>query len=315
MKRGGLPEEVGNPEDAKEIPMADPVDDLFRQVVMSPFLIFTDLDGTLLDHETYRWKEAEPALALCRRRSVPVILVSSKTRAEMDVLRVQLGLSSPYISENGGGIFFPVGGISTPPPVAVHDGGSWKWSLGPPYEHLVEALDAIRKELGWSIRGFSEMSPHEISQLTGLNPETGRLAAMREFDEPFVVSDPQVVDMEALDAAAKGRGLQVTIGGRFYHLQGKNDKGEAVRKLIAWYRDQEPASSLITMALGDSPNDFTMLQQVDCPVLVRSRRSYPEWGDKIPGLSVTRETGPRGWNKAVLKILSRSLKGGESRHV
>jgi len=71
------------------------------------FLIFTDLDGTLLDHDTYGWEEALPALDLCRRLGVPVILVSSKTRAEMDVLQNRLGLSAPFISENGGGIFFP----------------------------------------------------------------------------------------------------------------------------------------------------------------------------------------------------------------
>ena len=76
---------------------------------MSPpfFLVFSDLDGTLLDHNTYGWKEAVPALELCRTRGVPVILASSKTRAEMDVLRRRLSLSAPFISENGGGIFFP----------------------------------------------------------------------------------------------------------------------------------------------------------------------------------------------------------------
>jgi mannosyl-3-phosphoglycerate phosphatase len=282
---------------------------------MSPFLIFTDLDGTLLDHDTYGWQEAEPALALCRRTPVPVILVSSKTRAELDLLRVQLGLSSPFISENGGGIFFPEEETSKPPRLAVRDKGFWKWSLGPPYEHLVEALGAIREELGWKIRGFSEMSSHEISQLTGLDLENSRLAAMREFDEPFVVAEPEIVDTETLNAAANARGLRITTGGRFHHLQGKNDKGEAVKKLIAWYQDQQPSSSLTTVALGDSPNDFTMLQQVDHPILVQSYRSYPELVHKIPGLTITRETGPRGWNEAVLEILSRSPKGGESRHV
>jgi mannosyl-3-phosphoglycerate phosphatase len=282
---------------------------------MSPFLIFTDLDGTLLDHDTYRWEEAEPALGLCRQTPVPVILVSSKTRAEMDLLRVQLGLSSPFISENGGGIFFPVEETLKPPRLAVRDKGFWKRSLGPPYEHLVEALGAIREELGWKIRGFSEMSPHEISQLTGLDLENSRLAAMREFDEPFVVAEPEIVDTETLSAAANARGLRITTGGRFHHLHGKNDKGEAVKKLIAWYQDQQPSSSLMTVALGDSPNDFTMLQQVHHPILVRSYRSYPELVHKIPGLKITRQTGPRGWNEAVLEILSRSPKGGESRHV
>jgi len=70
-------------------------------------LIFTDLDGTLLDAETYSWQEAGEALDLCRRHRVPVILASSKTRAEIEILRDRMMLSDPFISENGGGIFLP----------------------------------------------------------------------------------------------------------------------------------------------------------------------------------------------------------------
>jgi mannosyl-3-phosphoglycerate phosphatase len=230
----------------------------------------------------------------------------------MEVLRDQLGLSSPFISENGGGIFFPVEERPRPPRVAVRDKGFWKWSLGPPYEHLVEALGAIQKELGWKIRGFSQMSAHEISRLTGLDLENSRLAAMREFDEPFVLAEPDIGNTETLSAAAKTRGLRVTTGGRFHHLHGKIDKGEAVKKLVAWYQDRQPSLNFTTVALGDSPNDLTMLQQVDQPVLVRSRRSDSKWVHNIPGLRITRETGPRGWNDAVLEILGRSPKGGES---
>ena len=62
------------------------------------FLVFTDLDGTLLDHDTYGWEAASPALAQCRERGIPIVLVSSKTRAEMDNLRRRMGLSMPFIS-------------------------------------------------------------------------------------------------------------------------------------------------------------------------------------------------------------------------
>ena len=74
---------------------------------MRHYVVFTDLDGTLLDHDTYGWEEARPALERCKRLFIPIVLVSSKTRAEMDHLRVKLSISSPFISENGGGIFFP----------------------------------------------------------------------------------------------------------------------------------------------------------------------------------------------------------------
>ncbi len=67
---------------------------------------FTDLDGTLLD-QNQSFAPAQPALEACRQTGVGLILVSSKTRAEIDVLRRRLGLVAPFIAENGGAIYFP----------------------------------------------------------------------------------------------------------------------------------------------------------------------------------------------------------------
>jgi mannosyl-3-phosphoglycerate phosphatase len=279
--------------------------DVSPKAIVPFVVIFTDLDGTLLDHETYGWEEAKPALNLCRTLKVPLILVSSKTRAEMNVLRRELGLTSPFISENGGGIFFPEEGSHPIPPDSVVENGLWKWSLGFPYQALVKALREIRDELGWKIRGFSDMSLEEISDLTGLDLESSRLASLREYDEPFILVEEDKRDPHVLYDAAKQKGLNITSGGRFYHLHGKNDKGVSVDKLVAWYGEKH--SRVMTMALGDSPNDFSMLKRVTHPVLVRSSRLFPELQALIPGLQVTKEKGPRGWNAAVLEMLNKEF--------
>jgi mannosyl-3-phosphoglycerate phosphatase len=279
--------------------------DVSPKAIVPCVVIFTDLDGTLLDHDTYAWEEAKPALNLCKALKVPLILVSSKTRAEMNVLRNELGLTSPFISENGGGIFFPEEGLHPVPPDSVVEAGLWKWSLGLPYQSLVKALREIRDELGWKIRGFSDMSHEEISDLTGLDLESSRLASFREYDEPFILVEEGKRDPDVLYDAAKQRGLNITSGGRFYHLHGKNDKGVSVDKLVAWYGEQH--SYVMTMALGDSPNDFSMFKRVTHPVLVRSSRQFPELQALIPGLQVTKEKGPKGWNAAVLEILNKEF--------
>jgi len=268
----------------------------------TPFqIIFTDLDGTLLDHQTYGWEKAMPALHLCKKLDVPVILVSSKTRAEMDKLRIRLPISAPFISENGGGIFFPSEISGTPPPGASLDKDLWKLSLGLPYSRLVRGLQGIRNELGLNIKGFSDMSIKEISRLTGLDREDSQLAAMREYDEPFIILDKKRLDREVLFRAATNRGLTITEGGRFFHIQGKNNKGLAVEKVVSWYK--EVRGNVFSIALGDSPNDFSMLERADCPILVKSQKDYSELGEKIPRLKITREIGPKGWNSAVLDIL------------
>jgi mannosyl-3-phosphoglycerate phosphatase len=269
--------------------------------MVCPLLIFTDLDGTLLDHDTYRWDKAKPALDLCRELEVPVILVSSKTRAEMHALHLELGLASPFVSENGGGVFFPVDSALDPPSEALLVDAFRKWSLGSPYPEIVSALRDIRDELHWTIRGFSDMTVDEISELTGLDSEKAHLAAMREYDEPFLVTDREEVDRERLGEAAAKRGLQVTEGGRFYHLHGACDKGRAVDKLTRWYKKY--CGPMTTIALGDSPNDFTMLKRVDHPVLVKSSRAYPNLFKAIPSLKTTEETGPAGWDAAVSALL------------
>jgi mannosyl-3-phosphoglycerate phosphatase len=272
------------------------------------FIIFTDLDGTLLDHDTYEWEEAMPALNMCRDLHVPVILVSSKTRAEMDHLRRKLSISSPFITENGGGIFFPGKSLNDPPPKATFDKGMWRWSLGLPYPQLVKGLHEIRDELGCDIKGFSDMSIKDISRLTGLDDEASRLASMREYDEPFIVADNGSFDRKGLYEAAARRGLTVTEGGRFFHLQGMNDKGQAMERVISWYK--KLYKKVVSVALGDSPNDYPMLERADHPVLVGAQKDYSAFIVKVPRLRVSPKPGPGGWNTIVLEILREKEEAG-----
>lgn len=278
-------------------------------------LIFTDLDGTLLDHRTYDWKEALPALGRCREMGVPVILASSKTRAEMNALRSELNLSDPFVSENGGGVFFPAETFKEAPNSASpsktegkHNAVRlWEWSLGTSYIHLVRSLRDIRSVLGWSLKGFSEMDIDEIARLTGLDREAARLAAMREYDEPFIFLGQEPKDLKPLYKEAAAKGLTVVSGGRFYHLLGNNDKGKALARISSWYDRQFSFDSqtghIPTVALGDSPNDFSMLIRADFPVLIRSERDFPELMEKVPKLKITQYKGPKGWNAAILDIL------------
>jgi mannosyl-3-phosphoglycerate phosphatase len=274
-----------------------------------PFVvIFTDLDGTLLDPDTYGWQDAKPALELCDKHRFPVIIASSKTRAEIVFIQECLEISAPFIVENGGGIFFPEHEFYKAPPGANPVDHLRRLSLGVSYPEVVKAFQKIQTELGWDMRGFSQTSIEEIARLTGLDLEASRRAAMREYDEPFLILEKKKVSLDRLDEAAMRKGLRVTRGGRFYHLHGEFDKGLAVRRVEAWYRTYH--ERVLTVALGDSPNDFSMLRNVDLPVLIRSSSEYEGLEQSIRGLITTKEPGPRGWNRAVLDILGDKLKGG-----
>ena len=271
-------------------------------LVSPQYIVFTDLDGTLLDENTYAWDEALPALDLCKRMKIPIILVSSKTRAEIEVLYHTLALSAPFVSENGGGIFFPGKKGAPPCPGSIFDRGLWKFSLGVPYTSLIQVLREIEIELGLDIRGFSGMKIEEISSLTGLDMEASQRASLREFDEPFLIHPDGAFEKKALFDLTARKGLTVTEGGRFYHLQGKHDKGKAVEKIIAWF--QKKGREVLSIGLGDSPNDFSMLKKVHRPFLIRSERNYPGIKDNIQGLVITEEKGPAGWNTAILNTIN-----------
>jgi len=265
------------------------------------FLIFTDLDGTLLDHDSYRWEEAKPALSHCQKNRIPVVMVSSKTSSEIEVLQRDMKLNCPFISENGGGIFFP----GNFPSAQLIEGilpanEKLKLILGKPYDYLVSQLDEISMETGISLKGFSQMSREEIIELTGLSPRECGLAIKRDFDEPFIVLDKEK-NREQLYFSAEKRGLMISEGGRFYHLHGQSDKGKAVNRLISIYERMH--GGIFSIALGDSPNDFAMFEFVDQAVLIKSKKKFKNLEKMFPGIIITEKQGPEGWNMAVLGLL------------
>ena len=75
----------------------------------SSTVIFTDMDGTLLDHHTYSFAAAEPTLGKLPTKGIPVIPNTSKTYAEMVQLRDKIGLNGPFIIENGAAAYIPHG--------------------------------------------------------------------------------------------------------------------------------------------------------------------------------------------------------------
>jgi mannosyl-3-phosphoglycerate phosphatase len=259
-------------------------------------LVFTDLDGTLLDEDTYDWSAAREALAALADRRVPVVLCSSKTRAEMRPLARILGIDAPLIVENGGAVV-----SRTMPPDARWrlDDDEWLLELGTPRPALLRALAEIAEETGAQVKGFARFSTEEVSRLTGLSAAAAALASQRQYDEPFLVEKDEIARVAA---AAQRRGLRVTRGGRFHHLTGPVDKGRAVKEARALYAADSPPA---TLGLGDSANDLPFLAAVDRPLVIPrpGGRIDPDLAASLPAAERAPAPGPAGWNAAVLAVL------------
>lgn len=273
-----------------------------RSEVENIHIIFTDLDGTLLDRDTYSFAAAAPALRLLSERRCPLVICTSKTRAEIEVFRERLENKAPFISENGGAVFIPRDSFTVSVGRTREIGGYLAIELGMPYDHLRAAIEEIRSKTGCNVVGFGDMTVEDVARDAGLDPASARLARMREYDEPFVVPDPLCVGAVLTEIEAAG--LRYTRGGRYFHLTGENDKGRAVSLLVALFREEY--GSVTTIGLGDSGNDLPMLAATDIPVLVQKPDgSYEETDFEVMHAE---GIGPEGWNRAVCEILGRNIK-------
>ncbi len=269
---------------------------------MKRIIIFTDLDGTLLDADNYSFESALDALDVVKEKNIPLIICSSKTRTEIEFYRRELDNHHPFITENGGGIFIPenyfdfdISEIGLKPDKSEN---YLLIRLGAKYSELRKSMVKL-KEKGLSIKGFGDMNVREIVEITGLSIEEAKMAIKREFDEPFIFyGDERKKDI--LLNNIKKMNLNITMG-RFYHLMGNSDKGKAVSILIKLYRKK--FCEIITIAIGDSLNDLPMLEKVDYPVIVRKTDGKYDPNIKLKNVIKANGTGPEGWNDAVLKIL------------
>jgi mannosyl-3-phosphoglycerate phosphatase len=265
-------------------------------------VIFTDLDGTLLDHETYSFDPAQDALKEIERRGIPLVLCTSKTRTEVERSRRALDNRHPFIVENGGATFIPIGYFPFAYPYQREVSGYHIIEYGVPYPRLVEILMAVRSESGVRIGGFSDLSVEQVAAVTGLPMEEARLAKVREYDEPFFVKGPPE-ELDRVKTLFRKRGFRCTRGGRFYHLTGPNDKGKAMADVVRLF--ERAYGEIRTVGIGDSQNDLPMLWAVDVPILVQRIDGRHDPTVRAPNLIRVQGIGPQGWRTAVLDLLVR----------
>lgn len=249
----------------------------------APLLIFSDLDGTLLDHSSYSWAAAGPALDLLDELGAPVVLASSKTAAEVRVLQAEMGLSGwPAIVENGAGVI----GLS-------------EQSAVPRYADMRRCLDQVPATLRALFEGFGDMALERVTALTGLAQEDAARACMRAFSEPGVWHGSEAQE-DAFTQALAAQGITARRGGRFLTLSFGGTKADRMTEIAAKFRPKH------TIALGDAPNDIEMLEAAEFGVVIANPHhpALPPLAAERDGRIIrTTKSGPEGWNEAVLHLV------------
>ena len=246
-------------------------------------LVFTDLDGTLLD-DAYRFTGAEAALARLAEQRIPLVLATSKTRAELKPLSAQLPGVPGLIFENGAGITCP--GPSGPQTTL----------FGPGYAALLAILESLGSAAA-PFEGFASLGPARVEGLTGLAPRAVTQAMAREASEPGLFHGDEKA-LARFRAALAPHGLRAVHGGRFLHVMPKRDKVDGLRTLAALLAPEAP-----TLALGDGENDRAMLEAATFAVVMPRKDGTRLALKRTEGVTIAPAPGPEGWGPAVLAQL------------
>lgn len=254
---------------------------------MTQWMVLTDLDGTLLDHDSYDWRPAEPALQALQALNIPVIAVTSKTAAELVSLRTEIPYLAPLMAcENGAVVIDDRSGTRT------------REVLGEATDTLIGWFEQATREAGARGIGFHQASDQQVADWTGLSLWDAAQARAREASLP-VYYPTDWPGRAAFIHAVETLGGRVLEGGRFLHLAGDADKGSALGWLVQRLNIDH------TVALGDGGNDDAMLTRATIGIRI------PTAGIRRPeSLTTIRrasQPGPAGWNEAMLSLLNQGL--------
>ena len=268
-------------------------------------LVFTDLDGTLLDHETYGFEPARFAIEQLKHKGVPLIFNSSKTFAEMRELHRAMGLEpSPMISENGAGVFLPKQQFERGSARWLDRDEYWLVAQSESRQYWLDVIKAFpRDEL--SIQTFDTLGTEGVAEITGLTLVAANLACQREFSEPTRLQGSAQAITAFIDFI-RARGGQVQQGGRFNTISGDCDKGRSMQWLANLIAQTE-GCEVRTLALGDAPNDLSMLYAADTGVWIRSAHLSIPAAVSSAGFVVTSKPGPQAWGDAVIDWLQAKI--------
>lgn len=261
-------------------------------------LIFSDLDGTFLNHNDYSFEAAKPALKIIQQKHIPLIFTTSKTKAEVIALQEKVGIIEPFITENGAALFIPKGYQDLDLEELEEYGGYKVVNFGKSYKEVLQFYEHNKKRFG--MRGFSDMNVEDVIRLTDLDRANALLAKTRDFTEPVVLED--LSKLAELESEADKYDLKLTKGGRFYHLIAKKqDKGVAVKQTKILF-EKLFHTSIRSIGLGDGKNDIAMFENVDQAIAIKNYHGeYVECD--VANLQRSTFMGSKGFNEMVLKYV------------
>ena len=276
-----------------------------------PIVVVTDIDAGLLEPGTRSLPDERAALSFLSEHGIPLIINSSRSRAEIERLHHTLDIVTPFISEHGSALFLPHGYLPFVPDRARPAVGGHVIEFGRRYYEVVDTVRLVCRELSLEIVGFAGLSIDEVARELGISSGEAQLVKLREYTELFRIEDESEATLSRLFKALRRRGLRCYRRGRHYLVSATPNRTDSLRTLKALWK--EARGEHVMVGLGDSEDDVSWLQIVDVPIFVEDGRSgVPSRVlRKLPTVRLTERRGRLGWSDAIFEFVGKAITSRE----
>ena len=260
---------------------------------MQKILIFTDLDGSLLHRDTFKFDSIKDYIVSLVNRGIIIIPNSSKTEKEIEKFSEELGVKLPYISENGSSIQ----GLDL-----INANFPNKIVLSRDKEELIKIFnDKVPEQLKNKCIEISKINKKEQEKIFSQKDDNLKNALNRKYTLPFLFKGDKT-EKNKLSKILSSSSLTFQEGGRVVNLCDNINKVKSMNKVIKILKKTE--DKIKTIAVGDNYNDLDMLKSCDIPCLVFNDKFKLDHIN-IDNLIFSNKPSPEGWADVIKKALAK----------
>ena len=257
-------------------------------------LIFTDLDGSLLDRDTFKFDKISKYIKDLISKGIFIIPNSSKTKVEIEKFNNDLDEDLPFVVENGAAIY----NLNL-----INSSFPEKISLS---REINEILEIFNKKVSSNQKSkckfIKDLTSERQSQIFGQSKEKVKLAMNREYSIPLLFDGSKGEKVDLIKSV-NNAGLSLHEGGRLINLCDKISKSQAMKHVVKIFK-KISKEELITIGVGDNFNDLDMLKNSDIPCLVFNDKFTME-KININNCLVSKKPAPEGWEEVVKLALDK----------
>ena len=256
-------------------------------------VIFTDLDGSLLHRDTFKFDTIKDYISSLVDQGIILIPNSSKTEKEIEKFNEELGVMLPYISENGSSIQ----GLNL-----INANFPNKIVLSREKEELIKIFnDKVPEQLKDKCIQISKINKKEQEKIFGQKDDNLKNALNRKYTLPFLFKGDKN-EKNKLSKILSDNSLTLQEGGRVINLCDNINKVKSMNKVIKILRKTE--DKIKSIAVGDNYNDLDMLKSCDVPCLVFNDKFKLDQIN-IDNLIFSNMSSPEGWADVIKKALAK----------